>query len=318
MKNIKVFFLSLIGVFLFCSALYGQDPILDSFIYMYDDFNGDSINTSLWDYSDPDEVASVSNGFLHVVGPPYNVWLHLTLPQQLAGDFGIMVSFQNFLPNMPGVTGAPAISLQADWNDDSGTRHEAWIQRVRSYGDLFTSGYWPGPGIQETPTSSTDGKLFILRRGSTFQMGYNDGTQTVVLQTFEEGWTGEVSLNLMFSTGYSGTFNVDVDYVKFDQLLSTTTIDDVLESVEDWIEVGDLVGVGEGESADRRLTAFVNMLQNAKVLFEDGDNIGGCDQLEAAYRKCDGESPPPDFVEGDEEVLEELRGMIETLELECE
>ena len=38
----------------------------------------------------------------------------------------------------------------------------------------------------------------------------------------------------------------------------------------------------------------------------------------AAYRKCDGEEPQRDFVEGD--AVEELRGMIETLmtDFECD
>jgi hypothetical protein len=115
----------------------------------------------------------------------------------------------------------------------------------------------------------------------------------------------------MSSTGYDGVFNVDVDYVKSDHLLSTTIIDEVLDSVEEWIDEGDLVGVGEGNSAAGRLNAFVNMLQNAQILFNAGDIIGGCDQLAAAYRKCDGEEPPPDFVIGT--AAEELRGMIETL-----
>lgn len=60
------------------------------------------------------------------------------------------------------------------------------------------------------------------------------------------------------------------------------------------------------------------MLNNAGALFNDGDIEGACDQLMAAYRKCDGQSPPPDFVEGT--AATELRGRIATLmtDFECE
>jgi hypothetical protein len=113
----------------------------------------------------------------------------------------------------------------------------------------------------------------------------------------------------------------DVDYYVDNLVVYTstgTTIDEVLESVEEWIDDGDLVGVGEGNSAAGRLGAFENMLENARDLFNADDIIGGCDQLMAASRKCDGESPPPDFVTGS--AAEELRGMIETLmtDFECQ
>ena len=90
------------------------------------------------------------------------------------------------------------------------------------------------------------------------------------------------------------------------------TIYEVVDSVEEWIDEEDLEGIGAGASADGRLTAFENMLTNARVLFENGDIAGACDQLEAASRKCDGQSPPPDFVEGDA-VITELQEMLTTL-----
>ena len=115
---------------------------------------------------------------------------------------------------------------------------------------------------------------------------------------------------------------VDVDY-SVDNLVAYTstgeTIDEVLDSVEEWIGDGDLVGVGEGNSAAGRLNAFDNMLNNARDLFNAGDITGACAQLEDAYKKCDGQSPPPDFVEGDE-VLAPLQVMITTLmtDFECQ
>jgi hypothetical protein len=86
---------------------------------------------------------------------------------------------------------------------------------------------------------------------------------------------------------------------------------DILDSVEDFIETGDLVGTGKGRSADGLIGAFTNMLQNAIDLFNAGDISGACDQLDSAYRKCDGLLHPPDFVEGD--AAEDVRLMIESL-----
>jgi hypothetical protein len=96
----------------------------------------------------------------------------------------------------------------------------------------------------------------------------------------------------------------DVEYYIDNIVAFTSTgpmIDDVLESIDEWTEGEDpdLYGVGEGQSADGRLTAFENMIQNARDLFNDGDIEAACDQLAAASRKCDGVEPPPDFVEGD-------------------
>ena len=46
------------------------------------------------------------------------------------------------------------------------------------------------------------------------------------------------------------------------------TIYEVVDSAEDWIDGEALEGTGAGASADGRLTAFENMLTNARVLFE--------------------------------------------------
>jgi hypothetical protein len=78
-----------------------------------------------------------------------------------------------------------------------------------------------------------------------------------------------------------------------------------------FMPLSNLNGTGKGQSADRRLNAFVNMLNNAVILFEDGDIEEACDQLEAAHKKCDGEPRPPDLVEGDD--AEAALEMIEAL-----
>jgi hypothetical protein len=87
--------------------------------------------------------------------------------------------------------------------------------------------------------------------------------------------------------------------------------DEILESLTEWVDSGELVGTGAGQSAEGRLRAFENMLHNSRDLFNNGDFGAACDQLNAAYEKCDGLPAPPDFVEGD--ATEDMRSLIESL-----
>ena len=91
-------------------------------------------------------------------------------------------------------------------------------------------------------------------------------------------------------------------------------------AVGDSVADGDLVGNGPGNSADNRLDAIRNMLERARDLINIGDMVGACRHLEAAFLKCDGESPPPEFITGDADAVEELNNMIFELmdELGCE
>jgi len=60
------------------------------------------------------------------------------------------------------------------------------------------------------------------------------------------------------------------------------------------------------------------MLEMAGDLIAIYDIQGACGQLKSASGKCDGESPPPDFIAGS--AASELHDMIVELmaELECE
>jgi hypothetical protein len=71
---------------------------------------------------------------------------------------------------------------------------------------------------------------------------------------------------------------------------------------------GDLVGEGDGNSADNRLNALRNMLEEAARLIEGGFYAEACEQLKDAYEKCDGYPKPPDFASGP--ATEVLAGMI--------
>jgi hypothetical protein len=89
---------------------------------------------------------------------------------------------------------------------------------------------------------------------------------------------------------------------------SAPSSDDILNFFDDSVAAGTLEGVGKGNSANGRLNALRNMVEMAGDLFAVGEIEDACEQLMVAIRKCDGESPPPDFVTGD--AAEELYNMI--------
>jgi hypothetical protein len=89
---------------------------------------------------------------------------------------------------------------------------------------------------------------------------------------------------------------------------SAPSIGEILSFYDYFVENEDLTGVGQGNSANGRLNALRNMLEMAGDFINIGDIEGACGQLHAASKKCDGESPPPDFVTG--EAVSDLYNMI--------
>jgi hypothetical protein len=123
----------------------------------------------------------------------------------------------------------------------------------------------------------------------------------------------------------TGNLEDDVNY-KVDNLKAFTSsgtspndiLDSVITSVDEWIEDGKLVGVGEGRPAERRLNIFENILGRAQNLFNNGNIIRACNQLRIASNRSDGQFPPPDLVEGD--AVQDLQKMISILrtDIGCE
>ena len=72
----------------------------------------------------------------------------------------------------------------------------------------------------------------------------------------------------------------------------------ILDFIELSVDEGTLIGIGNGNSAGNRLNALINTIEAAGDLIEAGDLDDACGQLMAAYKKCDGEYRPPDFVAG--------------------
>lgn len=91
-----------------------------------------------------------------------------------------------------------------------------------------------------------------------------------------------------------------------------TTYQPFVSDIEDFCDEaasnGELEGIGQGNSADNRFNALMNMIAMAGELINDGDIDGACEQLMDIYKKCDGESRPPDFVSG--VATEELADMV--------
>lgn len=88
-------------------------------------------------------------------------------------------------------------------------------------------------------------------------------------------------------------------------------VEAVVNYIETAIAAGDLVGVGSGNSADKKVQALINMIGAAGDLLEAGQTIEGCQQLAAIYLKVDGTTPPPDFVTGNarEDLASAIQGL---------
>lgn len=95
-------------------------------------------------------------------------------------------------------------------------------------------------------------------------------------------------------------------------------IERILDFIEDSVEAGTLSGSGPGRSAQGRLGALINMIEAAGNLIDAELIADACWQLQDAYNRTDGNSPPPDFVAGP--AAAELASKIEVLRttLGCE
>lgn len=76
-----------------------------------------------------------------------------------------------------------------------------------------------------------------------------------------------------------------------------------------------LAGAGPGNSGEGRLGALINMIEATGDLIDAEWFEEGCQQLEDAYKRTDGEPRPPDFVSGPAtaELAEMLQELITTL-----
>jgi hypothetical protein len=85
-----------------------------------------------------------------------------------------------------------------------------------------------------------------------------------------------------------------------DEMSPAEQVDSTLNFIDYAVEAGTLEGSGSGNSANGRLGALINMIENVGSLVDDGFTSIACDQLLAASKKTDGQSRPKDFVTGPE------------------
>jgi len=252
------------------------------------------------------------------------------LPGYSLHDHGfIQLEYNSFSSERTGNPGGPDLCLELEFNDaddvmygmaiavsqdDEGFYFETWLESI------ISDSYY------ETPVP--DG-LSVAECALGL---YSDGS--LVLPYFMDA-TGSVSypFEAWDVSGITGTheYSVDNDFegfttdggaitasVNLEQVVyglgpppvspPENSIEEILDFVDASVEDGTLVGQGPGKSADNRLNALINMLEEAQRLIEAEQIEEACDQLWSAYRKCDGELRPPDFVTG--EAAEDLADMI--------
>ncbi len=92
----------------------------------------------------------------------------------------------------------------------------------------------------------------------------------------------------------------------------------ILQTFDDFVDAGSLVGNGPGASGPNRLNALRNKLATVDALAAQGDTEGACDELASSLLKTDGDDIPPDFVKG--EAANDLAAAIQQaqIDLGCE
>jgi len=165
---------------------------------------------------------------------------------------------------------------QSDWQGF--TLPEPFVVQVLDHrGDPFagvpvTFSVTAGGGSLDVVDTTTDADGFAQ---ATLTLGSEPGTNTVEV-------TGEeISTPVIFNAAGC-----------------EPTVEDVLDFMHTSVEAGTLVGDGPGKSAEKRLNALINMVEEAERLIDEELIEEAYKQLRNAYRRTDGERRPPDFVAG--------------------
>lgn len=183
-----------------------------------------------------------------------------------------------------------------EWDDDT-NNHELFFF-MGSVGDIWTH--------------STNNTVEILDTDYMVDITYGSGTYSSYQLKFSDP-SGYWYMYIVPGLGVvqdDERFDADSsDYLyKLKAIYTPNSIEEILYFVDEYVEDGTLIGEGSGESAENRLNALVNMLEEAAYLIEEGLYEEACDRLWDAYRKCDGDPRPPDFVTGD--AADDLAEMI--------
>ena len=146
----------------------------------------------------------------------------------------------------------------------------------------------------------------------TFSLTAGGGSLDVIAATTNEDGFAEATLTLGPGTNTVEVAAAEISTpVTFNATGCEPTVADILDFIYVSVEDETLVGDGPGKSAEKRLCALVNMLEEAQRLIEEELIEEAYEQLEDAYRRADGESRPPDFVAGP--ATSELAALIQCL-----
>lgn len=90
-------------------------------------------------------------------------------------------------------------------------------------------------------------------------------------------------------------------------------MDALLEAFDAYADTGDIWGIGPGRSARHRLEAFRALLLAASWFVDARADGFACIALAAARAKADGERPPPDFIDGDDDAMADLLASLDAV-----
>ena len=95
-------------------------------------------------------------------------------------------------------------------------------------------------------------------------------------------------------------------------------VDAILTFINQSVDLGTLVGAGNGKSASKHMNSLINMIEASGDLIANGYIEEACQQLQNAYMHSDGEKRPNDFVAGVNvpTVAEMILNMMESMECE--
>ena len=224
----RIFFILLVLAFTMVTSLNADTlPLL-----IFDDFTGDTINSSLWTVNDPDELFSQSDGFLQADSPPNSKYASINSIKTFSGDFEFVLSYKNFSSTaflaIKGDNAFPAVDLNIMLK--SSPNLSVAISRCQDYqggaSGVFISGESSSSGNESTSSTTTSGYLKIQRNGSTINTFYKENSDWIPLGNYSDMPTVDATIAVGITTGANGDYNVDIDAVYYtDSEISTLYFD---------------------------------------------------------------------------------------------
>ncbi len=212
--------------------------------------------------------------------------------------YGENIGWLNFEPSEgPGVTVTDTEVTGFVWAENIG-----WVNLAPNYGGVTNDrsgnlgGYAWGENVGWINFNPTGGGVTIDNEGNFDGRAWGENI----------GWIHFQNLSIPYKVQTAWSAEVPPE----EQIVQ------VLEFFDDSVGNETLVGKGPGKSAENRLNALRNMLEEAQALILAGDIDGACKQLTAAYKKCDGAPRPPDLVSGEaaSELAAYIQGLITSLD----